>query len=117
MPQFIYTALNFPAFQFFNNGVQRFVDGCSSDVTGILALLRTCTNIVAGIVCDASVNDPVDARDYHKSFFGHYAGLFGVQTSEYAGESTQNVINTIIFFLTEDIICLSFTQGSLWYIV
>jgi hypothetical protein len=90
LPQFIYTALNFPAFQFFNNGVQRFVDGGSSDVTGILALLRRgCKNIVAGIVCDASVNASADARDCKKTTFGHYAGLFGVQTSEFAGQSSQ----------------------------
>jgi len=90
LPQFIYTALNFPAFQFFNNGVQRFVDGGSSDVTGILALLRRgCKNIVAGIVCDASVTDSVDARDCKQTTFGHYAGLFGVQTSAFAGQSSQ----------------------------
>jgi hypothetical protein len=152
LPQFIYTALNFPAFQFFNNGVQRFVDGGSSDVTGILALLRRgCTNIVAGIVCDASVNDPVDARDCQKSSFGHYAGLFGVQKSEFAGESSQkynenrkvfesakwddflaalqakrrdgeHIIycytrNQMVKILPIDFFCLSFTQGSRWYIV
>jgi len=85
VPQFLYNAVNFPTYQFFSNGVQRFVDGGSSDVTGILALLRRgCTKIVAGIAADTAIDTPgVNHADVLVSAYGHYAGLFGVQTSEF----------------------------------
>jgi len=89
VPQFFYNTVMFPKYQYFSNGVQRFVDGGSTDNTGILALLRRgCTKIVAGIACNSSI-DAGDPSDVDKSSYGHIAGLFGVQKSEFCKVSKQ----------------------------
>ena len=77
-----YEKANFPCIQCFSNGLQRLVDGGSTDNTGIIALLRRgCRNVLAGLACNLSVAlDSVVDANIHS--LGTLAGLFGRQKSE-----------------------------------
>jgi len=79
MSDFQYNLANFPEMEYFGNGKQKFVDGCSTDNTGILALLRRDVRSVIACLssnCSLSESDAV-LLDPNASTMGTLAGLFG----------------------------------------